>query len=68
MAGNLVARGDFQVTGVVVGALEDGNLDGHHVNYQLDELKYQYGCFLRTFIDTGMPILLEPNELSASCE
>ena len=68
VAGNLASQADSPVTGVVVEALEDGNLDGHHVNYQLDELKFQYGCFLRTFIDTGMPVLLEPNELSASCE
>ena len=32
------------------------------------ELKYLYGCFLRTFIDTGTPVLLAPNDLSASCE
>jgi hypothetical protein len=68
VAGNLRSRGGIHVTGVVVEAIEDGNLDGHHVNYQLDELKYQYGCFLRTFIDTGMPVLLEPNDPSASCE
>jgi len=33
-----------------------------------DELKYPYGCFLRTLIDTGMPILLQPREIAASCE
>jgi len=68
VAGNLISRDGPHVSGVVVEALEDGNLNGHHVNFQLDELKYQYGCFLRTFIDTGTPVLLEPNDLSASCE
>ena len=26
----------------------------------MDESTYQYGCFLRTLIDTGVPILLQP--------
>jgi hypothetical protein len=68
VAGNLASMDGTKVTGVVVQALEDGILDGHHINFQLDGLKYQYGCFLRTLIDTGMPMLLEPNEISASCE
>ena len=56
------------VTAVLVEALEDGIMDGHHINFQLDAMKYQYGCFLRTLLDTGMPILLEPDEIEASCE
>jgi hypothetical protein len=66
--GNLLSHGDTYVTGVVVEALEDENMDGHHVNFQLDDLKYQYGCFLRTYIDRGTPTLLAPDDLSAPCD
>ncbi len=68
VAGNCVSVGGVETTGVIVEALEDGVLDGHHVNFQLDGLKYQYGCFLRTLIDTGMPVLLAPQGISAPCE
>jgi hypothetical protein len=68
VTGNLESNSGTQVTGVVVEGLEDGVLDGHHINFQLDAMKYQYGCFLRTLIDTGMPILLEPDAISASCQ
>lgn len=68
VTGNLVSNGGTHVTAVIVEALEDGILDGHHINFQLDGMKYQYGCFLRTLIDTGMPVLLAPDQISASCE
>ncbi|MEW6443165.1 MAG: hypothetical protein AB1640_19685 [bacterium] len=60
VSGNLASGDGGRVTAVVVEEFEDGILDGHNINFQLDGLKYQYGCFLRTLLDTGMPILLEP--------
>ena len=68
VSGNLTAGDGSRVTGVVVQAFEDGILDGHHVNFQRDVLKYQYGCFLRTFLDTGTPTLLPPGDPGADCD
>jgi len=60
LTGNLVAGDGTAVTAVVVQFLEDGILDGHHINFQLDGTKLQYGNFFRTLIDTGMPVLVDP--------
>lgn len=65
---NITSGTGTQITGVIVEALEDGIMDGHHINFQLDNMKYQYGCFLRTLVDTGMPVLLEPDALEATCD
>ena len=68
VTGNIVSGSGTRITGVLVEALEDGIMDGHHISFQLDRLKYQYGCFLRTFLDTGTPVLLQPNDLGADCD
>ena len=66
VSGNLKI-GDKAVTGAVVQYPQDGILDGHHINFQLDETKYQYSCFLRTLFDTGLPSALAPKPLDAPC-
>ncbi len=48
------------VTAVAVHYEQHGALDGHHVNYQREDAKYQYGCFLKTMVETGAPAALEP--------
>jgi len=68
VTGNMLSPDGSPVTAVLVEALEDGIMDGHHINFQLDGMKYQYGCFLRTLLDTGMPVLLEQDELGATCD
>jgi len=67
VSGNIDAGGGRPVTAVVVEQLDDGILDGHNVNFQFDSLKYQVGCFLRTLVDTGTPVLLEPDSIDAAC-
>jgi len=36
--------------------------DGHHINFQRHETRYQYGCFLRTLAKTGAPAVFEPRD------
>jgi len=68
VSGNIAAPDGNRITGVLVEALEDGNMDGHHISFQLDALKHQYSCFLRTLIDTGLPVLLETGGPGSACE
>ena len=41
--------------------------EGHNVNHNLTETKHQYGCFLRTLIDTGMPTIPPPGPEADPC-
>ena len=41
--------------------------DGHNVDYNLTETKHQYGCFLRTLIDTGRPLIPPPGPEGSPC-
>lgn len=47
-------------TGVVVPWAFDG-FNGHHVVFQLDEVKRQYGCFFTSFLDTGKATVVAPD-------
>jgi len=51
---NQRSRDGRPFTGVVVQYAADGVLDAHHIAAQLDAVKYQYGCFLRS-VDNGGP-------------
>jgi len=66
VTGNLKV-GDKAVTGAVVQYPQDGILDGHHINFQLDQTKYQYSCFLKTLFDNGIPSALAPKPLEQPC-
>ncbi len=55
------------VTAVVVQYPEDGIADGHHINFQLDEPKFQYRCFFKSFIETGLPVVVDPETPSRDC-
>jgi hypothetical protein len=55
-------------TGVVVQYNADpitGN--GHYVYAQLDDVKYQYGCFLSSVLHTGVGIVPAPAALGTRC-
>lgn len=54
-------------TGVVVQYLGDGIADPHSIYAQLDEVKYQYGCFFKTYFDTGVAKVLAPAPLGTPC-
>jgi hypothetical protein len=56
------------VTAVAVQYPEHGPLDGHHVNFQRDDAKYQYGCFLESLVKTGAPTVYAPkDQWNAAC-
>jgi hypothetical protein len=54
-------------TGAVVQYLGDGYSDPHSIFAQLDAVKFQYGCFLETFIKTGTAVIAAPMPLGTAC-
>jgi hypothetical protein len=54
-------------TGVVVQYEGDGVYDPHAIYSQLDAVKYQYGCFLSTFLATGKATVPAPAPLGTPC-
>jgi hypothetical protein len=54
-------------TGVVVQYEGDGVYDPHAIYSQLDQVKYQYGCFLSTFLATGKATVPAPAPLGTPC-
>jgi hypothetical protein len=55
------------LTGVAVQYKMDNILDGHHVNFQFDETKYQYGCFLQSVVKDGLGKVYAPKALDSPC-
>lgn len=41
--------------------------NGHYIYAQLDAVKYQYGCFLSTFLQTGTAVVPAPAPLGTPC-
>jgi hypothetical protein len=64
---NVMADDGTPYTGVVVQYADDGILDGHNVAFQLDEVKYQYGCFLATLLQDGVGVVPAPAPLGTPC-
>ena len=54
-------------TGVVVQYMGDGVYDPHAIFQQLDSVKYQYGCFFQTFLQTGTATVPAPADYSVPC-
>lgn len=54
-------------TGVVVQYEGDGIADPHSIYRQLDAVKYQYGCFVSTFLSTGHAVVPAPAPLGTPC-
>lgn len=54
-------------TGVVVQYNGDGIGDPHAIYRQLDQVKYQYGCFLTSFLSTGVAKVPAPAALGTPC-
>jgi len=61
VSGNIKTKDGVIITGVAMHYEQIGALDGHHINFQRHETKYQYGCFLRSYIDEGVPTLYPPH-------
>lgn len=64
---NLKSVDGTPYTGIVVQYKGDGWSDPHTIFTQLDAVKYQYGCFLKTFHDTGTATVLAPAPLGTPC-
>jgi len=64
---NRTSLAGAKYTGAVVQYLGDGYTDPHSIYAQLDAVKYQYGCFLETFIKTGHAVLAAPAPLGTPC-
>jgi hypothetical protein len=54
-------------TNVVVQYRDGGIVDAHQIYRQLDEVKYQYGCFLATYLRDGVPTVHAPAPIASAC-
>jgi hypothetical protein len=63
---DLQAEGGGSYTGVVVQYEGDGVYDPHALYTQLDQVKYQYGCFFSTFLG-GAAVVPAPAALGTPC-
>jgi hypothetical protein len=64
---NLVSESGEPYTGVVVQYMGDGIADPHYIFSQLDDVKYQYGCFLESAWRRGKAVLPAPAPLGTPC-
>jgi len=65
---NLKSANGSQYTGAVIQYAGDGVYDPHAIYTQLDAVKYQYGCFFKTFLDRGVATIPKPAALGTACE
>jgi hypothetical protein len=54
-------------TGVVAPYVGDGIIISHHIAFQLDAVKFQYGCFARNVLVDERPIVPAPAPLGSPC-
>ena len=54
-------------TGIVVQYEGDGIADPHTIFSQRIDVKYQYGCFMRSMQEVGMATVLEPRPVLPPC-
>jgi hypothetical protein len=66
-ADNLVSTSGERYTGVVVQYRGDGIYDAHAIFAQLDEVKFQYGCFFATMFENGVATVPAPAPLGSPC-
>lgn len=64
---NVTADDGTPVTAVVAQYAGDGLLISHHIAFQLDAVKHQYGCFAASAL-AGAPVVPAPAPLGAPCE
>lgn len=64
---NRPAGDGTMTTRVVVQFEPDGLLDAHYIYRQLETVKHQYGCFLASFVRTGVPVVPAPAPLATAC-
>jgi hypothetical protein len=59
---------DTRGTAAIVQFEGDELADPHGIFAQLDAVKFQYGCFFRSFVDDGIATLYAPASIDAPCE
>ena len=64
---NRTAPAGGRYTAVAVQYAGDGLISSHHIFAQLDEVKYQYGCFLRSTANGEPGIVPAPASLGTPC-
>jgi hypothetical protein len=64
---NRMNAGGGAYTGAVVQYASDGITDAHYIAFQLDQVKYQYGCFLSTLLASGAAVIPAPAALGTPC-
>lgn len=62
-----LSSGDTKYTGVVVQFEGDGVYDPHAIYSQRDDVKHQYSCFMKSFVETGTAVVPAKAGLDASC-
>jgi dienelactone hydrolase len=67
VSGNGRSRDGHAYTGAAVQYEDDGILDAHHIFAQLDDVKYQYGCFLRSLLAGGPGVVPAPRPIDSPC-
>jgi len=60
-------RGNRGTTSVVVQYTDGGILDAHYIHRQREEVRYQYGCFLATYVRDGIPTVAAPAPVTSPC-
>ena len=64
---NRPATAGAPTTAVVVQYEDGGLVDGHQIYRQLPAVRYQYGCFLASYLRDGVPTVFAPAAESAAC-
>ena len=64
---DLTSESGAKYTGAVVQYKGDGVYDPHALYSQLDAVKYQYGCFFSTFLQSGTAVVPAPAALGTAC-
>jgi hypothetical protein len=67
LANNLKSADGAPFTGAAVQYAGDGIADPHVIVFQLDAVKYQYGCFFKTFFERGVATIPAPSPLGSPC-
>ncbi len=64
---NLISEDGRPYTGLVVQYKGDGLADPHTIFSQLDDVKYQYGCFMDSVQKTGKAVVPKPKPILLPC-
>jgi hypothetical protein len=65
---DLVSEDGRPYTGAVVQSPGDGVHDAHGIYRRVPGIIHQYGCFHRTFRDTGRAVVVSPSAIGSPCE